>query len=217
MAKAKKKKAPEVNSWIIVFFVVFIVVTVIYVLDVTQKTLEAKNALETRNVQIAELKGRGINTDNIAIRKVDVNHKFSAGTLAYNVMAAYMGADIADFGDQRESLKVGTENKIVMVEVGLDYTKDTGPKVDANVNRYVSLRSKGVSYKPVSLDNLRVGPVDNVRVYVVFAVANEATEFSLVTGTPAKTTALDFTSDKAVSMSGVLLLNKGYASSYSLY
>lgn len=217
MGKAKKKNSSEVNNWVTIFVVVFIVITVVYVLDVTQKTLSAKNQLETYNAQMAELKGKGINSENITVRKLDVNHKFSVGSLSYDVTSVYLASDVADLGDQRESLKVGSGNKVVMVEVGLEYTKDMGSKVDANVNRYISLRSAGKTYKPVSLDNLKVGPVDKIRAYVLFAVPQEVTEFSLVAGNPAKTTNLDFSSDKTVSMSGVLLLNKGYAPEYPMY
>lgn len=217
---AKKKKStpatPDLNLYLVAFLVVFIVGAVWYVLTTTQANLVAKNQIESQQLQLIELKSRGVNPENISIRKIPVNYSFTSGKLSYEVKNAYLTPDIADFGDQRQSYNIGTENKFLVVEVKGEYALDTGAKEDLMVNKFVIVRQGTKVYQPVSVDNLRVGPLDTLTAFVVFVVPMDTTEFTLVSG-PAgrgKVTTLDFTSGTDELMQGVFLLQDGYAPSY---
>jgi hypothetical protein len=215
MAKAKKHSSHQKHlttsvSYIAVLSVVAIVV---FLISSTQKNLQIKNQVEQKMQERTELISRGINPDPISIRQLPLDYRWNMAPFAYHARTAYLTPDIADFGSRRDDLKIGTENKFLVVAVDVAYTKAQGAKQDINVNKVVRVMANGKSYLPVSADTLKLGPNQNNTSYVIFSVPMTASEFSVTTGN--KVTKLDFSASNVSSMQGVFTTTGGYSPEFN--
>lgn len=211
MAKRKsshKSHSDHLNSSMIYIAILSVVAVLVFFLTQTQRSLESKNQLEQQMREREELMSRGINPDPINIRRINLDQRWNSGSFSYHARGAYLMSDIADFGDRRTDLKIGTENKFLAVEVDVAYIREMGEKQEIMVNRNLRLTSAGRGYQPVSADTLILGPNQNTTSFVIFAVPMSASEFTLTAG--GRSLPLDFSSETVTTMEGVFTTSEGY-------
>jgi hypothetical protein len=208
----KKSHQDHLNSSIAYIAILSVVAIVVFLISNTQKSLQTKNELDQKAQTRTELISHGINPDPVSIRQLSLNYSWEMSPFSYNARNAYLLPDVADFGDRREALKIGSEMKFLAVEMDVAYIKDLGQKQDIMVNKYVKVSSGGKSYQAVSADTVALGPNQNTLAYVLFAVPMTATNFSITTGN--KTHLVDFSSPTIESKQGVFTISGGYAPEY---
>jgi len=186
-----------------------------YVFSTVTKSLDVQNQLVAKQTQYDELKSRGFNPDPVSVRKIEVAHTWQANNLSYNVRSAYLTPDIADFVDRRTKLGIGTENKFLVVEVDIADIRAQGEKRDVEIAKYLQPRGGNKSFRPVSPEDLTLGPRQNSTEYVIYVVPMETSDFILTTGTGrTKMTTLKFAESEVEAMQGVFLTTQGFATEF---
>src|SRR5687768_4232417 len=125
MAK-RKPHEQHLHSSLPYIAVLSVVAILVFLLSQTQKNLQLKSELQQKNSTRAELMAKGINPDPVSIRNLSLDQRWQMGNFSYQLRNAYLMSDIADFGDRRTELKIGSENNFLVVQVDVAYIRDLG-------------------------------------------------------------------------------------------